>query len=96
MYLDILNNFGQLGIFVTLIGLIGIMKNNLNFLISMLSIEIMLYGLIIFIILVGLFLDDFFSQVFSLFILTLAACESGGALGLLMNHYKVYKNILLR
>lgn len=92
----IFDTFPEIGLIVILIGFIGILENSLNFLISMISIEIMLYGVILFLVLEGILIDDFLGQSFSLFVLTLAACESAGALGLLMNHYKIYKNILLR
>jgi NADH-quinone oxidoreductase subunit K len=45
---------------------------------------------------VSVYLDDRLGEVFSLFVLTLAAAESALALALITAYFRVYGNILLQ
>jgi NADH-quinone oxidoreductase subunit K len=76
-------------------GMAGILINKRSMLISLMSIELMLYGLDFFTIIVSIKLDDIGGQILALFIVTLAAAESAIALALLMAYFKVYGNILI-
>ena len=42
-----------------------------------------------------MYLDDFFGEIFALFVLTLAAAESALALGLITLYFQTYGNVLL-
>ena len=56
----------------------------------------MFYGLNFFLVAISVYLDDMIGEVFSLFILTLAAAESALALALITAYFRVYGNILLQ
>ena len=63
-------------IFLFFIGLLGIVLNRRNILIVLMCIEIILLSLNLNFIVLSTYLDDFCGQVFSFFILTVAAAES--------------------
>ena len=73
----------------------NVIVNKRNILISIISIEIMFYGLNFYLIKVSLYLDDISGQILALFILTIAAAESAIALALVMSYFKIFKDILL-
>ncbi len=54
------------------------------------------YGLNFFLVAISVYLDDMLGEVFSLFVLTLAAAESALALALITAYFRVYGNILLQ
>ena len=90
-----LNYFSDIGLILCFLGICGILVNRRNILISIISIEIMFYGLNFFLITISLYLDDISGQILSLFILTIAAAESAIALALVMSYFKIFKDILL-
>jgi NADH-quinone oxidoreductase subunit K len=94
MNLDIFD-YLHLGIALCCLGMAGILINKRSMLISLMSIELMLYGLDFFTIIASIKLDDIGGQILALFIVTLAAAESAIALALLMAYFKVYGNILI-
>ena len=65
-----------------------------NILISIISIEMMFYGINIYLITSSLSVSDIGGQLLSLFILTIAAAESAIALALIMSYFKIFKDIL--
>jgi NADH-quinone oxidoreductase subunit K len=90
-----LNYFSDIGLILCFLGICGILVNKRNIIISIISIEIMFYGLNFYLITISLYLDDISGQVMSLFILTIAAAESAIALAVIMSYFKIFKDILL-
>ena len=77
------------------IGFIGLTLNRKNFLIVIISIELILLSINFNFILFSLYLDDLIGQIFVLFILTIAATESAIGLAILIIYYKLHNRILL-
>jgi NADH-quinone oxidoreductase subunit K len=90
-----LSYFTDIGLIICFLGACGILVNKNNIIISIISIEIMFYGLNFYLITISLYLDDLTGQIMSLFILTVAAAESAVALALIMAYFKIFKDILL-
>jgi NADH-quinone oxidoreductase subunit K len=86
----------DLGLLVAFIGAFGIFVNKRHILLSVICIERRFYGLNFFLVAVSVYLDDRLGEVFSLFVLTLAAAESALALALITAYFRVYGNILLQ
>lgn len=72
-----------------LVGLWGIVVVRNNLLSLLLAIELMLFGVSFSFIFFSLFFDDLLGQIFSLFILTMAASESAVGLALLVFYYRL-------
>jgi len=79
--------------FLFFIGIIGLVLNRKNILITIISLELMLLAVILNFIIFSLYLDDILGQVFVLFILTIAASESATGLALLTVYYKLKNSI---
>ena len=90
------HTFIDLGLLVAFIGAFGIFINKRHILLSVICIEMRFYGLNFFLVAVSIYLDDRLGEVFSLFVLTLAAAESALALALITAYFRVYGNILLQ
>jgi NADH-quinone oxidoreductase subunit K len=91
-----LHSFLDLGLLVGFLGAFGVFVNKRHILLSVICIEMMFYGLNFFLVAISVYLDDMIGEVFSLFILTLAAAESALALALITAYFRVYGNILLQ
>ena len=89
------NTFIDIGLIICFLGAFGIFINKRNILLSVICIEIMFYGLNFFLVAISIYLDDFFGEIFALFVLTLAAAESALALGLITLYFQTYGNVLL-
>lgn len=89
-----LTSFIDIGLILCFLGICGILLNMRNILISIISIEIMFYGINLYLIIISLYHDDISGQILSLFILTIAAAESAIALALIMSYFKIFKDIL--
>jgi len=89
-----LTSFIDIGIILCFLGICGILLNIKNILISLISIEIMFYGINFYLITLSIYQDDINGQLLSLFILTIAAAESAIALALIMAYFKIFRNIL--
>jgi NADH-quinone oxidoreductase subunit K len=76
-----------------LIGMWGLILNRKNLILIIMSIEILLLSVNFLFILFSMTLDDFFGQVISLFILTVAAAESAIGLAILVIYYRIRGNI---
>ena len=59
-----------------ILGLVGIVMNRRNILIILMSVELVLLSLNLNFIIFSVYFDDLYGQLFSLFILTVAAAES--------------------
>jgi NADH-quinone oxidoreductase subunit K len=90
------HTFIDLGLLVAFLGAFGIFVNKRHILLSVICIEIMFYGLNFFLVANSVYFDDRLGEVFTLFILTLAAAESALALALITAYFRVYGNILLQ
>jgi NADH-quinone oxidoreductase subunit K len=80
-------------IILFLIGVLGLVLNRKNILITIMSIELMLLAVNLNFVLFSIYLDDIIGQVFVLFILTIAATESAIGLAILVVYYKLKNTI---
>jgi len=76
-----------------LIGLLGLILNRKNILITIMSVELMLLAVNLNFITFSIYLDDITGYVFVLFILTIAATESAIGLAILSVYYKLKQTI---
>jgi NADH-quinone oxidoreductase subunit K len=88
--------FADIGLFLSTIGLLGVLLNRRNILISIICIEMILYGLNFYIVCISFYLDDIAGELFSFFILAVAAAESAIALALISSYFKIYQDITLK
>lgn len=79
--------------FLFFIGIIGLVLNRKNVLITIISLELMLLAVILNFVMFSSYLDDILGQIFVLFILTIAASESATGLALLTVYYKLINSI---
>ena len=70
------------------ISLFGLVFNSRNIIITLMCIELLLLSLNLNFIIFSIYLDDFYGQIFSLFILTIAAAESSIGLALIILYYR--------
>jgi NADH-quinone oxidoreductase subunit K len=96
-------SFNLLFLFSSLIfffGLLGLILNKRNLLLLLMSIELMLLGVNLNFIIFSVLLDDLMGQIFSLYILTVAAAESAIGLALFSLYFKdkqiIYLEFLFR
>jgi NADH-quinone oxidoreductase subunit K len=78
-----------------LIGVLGLVLNRNNILITIMSIEIMLLAVNLNFIIFSIYLDDIVGYLFVLFIVTIAAAESAIGLAILSAYYKLNNSIQL-
>jgi NADH-quinone oxidoreductase subunit K len=90
-----LQQFLEVVIIIAMIGMVGILSNRKNLLMSVISIEMMFYGLNIIFVIGSLYLDDITGEIAAIFILTLAGAESALALALITAYYKTHYTINL-
>jgi len=79
--------------FLFFVGVFGVVFNRRNVLIILMCIELMLLGLNLNFILFSVYLDDLFGEIFSFFILTIAAAESAIGLAVIIIYYRIQGNI---
>ena len=82
-------------IFLFIVGLFGIVLNRRNILIILMCIELVLLSLNLNFIVFSIYFDDLYGQIFSLFILTVAASESAVGLAIIIIYYRIRGNILI-
>ena len=82
-------------ILIFLIGIFGIVFNRRNILIVLMCIELVLLSVSLNFILFSVYLDDMYGQIFSLFILTVAAGESAVGLAILILYNRIRGNITI-
>lgn len=88
MILQLITNF-----IVFFSGICGILVNRRNALILLICIEIVLLSVNLNFILCSIYLDDFVGQIFSIFILTIAAAESALGLAIIILFNRIRGNI---
>lgn len=82
-------------VIIFLISFFGLIYNKKSILIILISIELILLSVNILFIVFSIYLDDIVGQIFTIFILTIAAAETSIGLSLLLVSYKVRGNILI-
>jgi len=82
-------------VFIFIIGLFGIILNRRNILVVLVCLELVLLSLNLNFITFSVYLDDIYGQLFSLFILTVAAAESAIGLAIIIIYYRVRGNIVV-
>lgn len=76
-------------ILLFLMGIFGILLNRRSILIILMCIELVLLSVNLNFVLFSVYLDDMYGQLFSLFILTIAAAESAIGLAILILYYRL-------
>ena len=82
-------------VFLFFLGLLGIILNRRNILIILMCIELILLSLNVNFIVFSIYFDDLYGQIFSFFILTVAASESAIGLAIIIIYYRIRGNILV-
>ena len=88
-----INYILNIAITLYLIGVLGLVFNRKNILITLMSIELMLLAINLNFVVFSIYLDDITGYVFVLFILTIAATESAIGLAILTIYYRLKNNI---
>ena len=81
--------------FVFFMSLLGIVLNRRSILITIMCIELLLLSLNLNFIIFSIYLDDMYGQLFSLFILTVAASESAIGLAIIIVYFRVRGSIAI-
>jgi NADH-quinone oxidoreductase subunit K len=79
--------------YIFFLGVLGVLTNRRHFLVMIVCIEMMLLSINMFFLLFSMQLDDIVGQIFSFFILTVAAAESSIGLAIIILYYKNRGNI---
>jgi len=90
-----ISSFLGIGLIISSVGFGGILFNKRSMLITLIAIELLLYGLDFEFIILSQNIDDLAGQLVALFLLTIAAAESAVALALIMSYFKNTGSILL-
>ena len=83
-----LGHYLTLAAIIFVIGVIGIFLNRKNVIIILMSIEFILLAVNINLVSFSIYLQDLVGQVFSMFILTVAAAEAAVGLAIIVIYYK--------
>lgn len=82
-------------ILVLITAFFGILLNKRSVLIILMCVELLLLGINMNFVLFSVYLDDFYGQLFSLFVLTVAAAESSVGLAILIVYYRLRREIII-
>jgi NADH-quinone oxidoreductase subunit K len=95
LHMIILNLNYILNVILTLflIGVLGLVLNRKNILITLISIELMLLAVNLNFVIFSIYLDDVVGYIFVLFVLTIAATESAIGLAILTVYYRLKNTI---
>ena len=83
-----LGHYLTLGAIIFTLGVIGIFLNRKNVIIILMSIELILLSVNINLVSFSVYLQDLVGQVFTMFILTVAAAEAAVGLAIIVIYYK--------
>ena len=83
-----LGHYLTLGAIIFTIGVVGIFLNRKNVIVILMSIELILLAVNINLVSFSIFLNDLVGQVFTLFILTVAAAEASIGLAIFVVYYR--------
>jgi len=86
-------HFLVLSALMLVVGLCGIFMNRKNIIVIMMSIELILLSVNINLVAFSAYLQDLSGQVFTIFILTVAAAEAAVGLAILVSYYRNKGNI---
>ena len=81
-------NYLILGALIFTIGIIGIFLNRKNLIVILMCIELLLLAVNINLVSFSIFLNDISGQIFTLFILTVAAAEAAIGLAIIVLYYR--------
>lgn len=84
-----LSQYVSVSVILFVIGVLGVVINRKNIIVMLMSIELLLLGVNFLFLIGAVFLDDMIGQVFSLYILVVAAAESAIGLSILIAYYRV-------
>ena len=90
-----LENYLILGAVIFTIGIIGIFLNRKNLIVILMCIELLLLAVNINLVSFSVFLNDLSGQIFTLFILTVAAAEAAIGLAIIVTYYRNSNSILV-
>ena len=83
-----LGHYLTLGAIIFTIGVIGIFLNRKNIIVILMSIELILLAVNINLVSFSVFFNDLIGQIFTLFILTVAAAEAAIGLAIIVAYYR--------
>ena len=83
-----LENYLLLGAIIFTIGIVGIFLNRKNLIVILMCIELLLLAVNINLVSFSIFLNDINGQIFTLFILTVAAAEAAIGLAIIVVYYR--------
>ena len=83
-----LGHYLTLGAIIFTIGVIGIFLNRKNVIVILMSVELILLAVNINLVSFSIFLQDLSGQIFTLFILTVAAAEAAIGLAIIVVYYR--------
>ena len=83
-----LGHYSTLGAIIFSIGIAGIFLNRKNIIVILMSIELILLSVNINLVSFSIFLNDITGQIFTLFILTVAAAEAAIGLAIIVVYYR--------
>ena len=83
-----LGHYLSLGAIIFFLGVVGIFLNRKNVIIILMSIELILLAVNINLVSFSIYLEDLVGQVFTMFILTVAAAEAAIGLAIIVIYYK--------
>ena len=83
-----LGHYLTLGAIIFTIGVVGIFLNRKNVIVILMSIELILLAVNINLVSFSIFINDLSGQIFTLFILTVAAAEAAVGLAIIVIYYR--------
>ena len=90
-----LGHYLTLGAVIFTIGVIGIFLNRKNIIVILMSIELILLAVNINLVSFSIFMNDLTGQIFTLFILTVAAAEAAIGLAIIVVYYKNASKVII-
>ena len=91
-----LGHYLTLGAVIFSIGVIGIFLNRKNIIVILMSIELILLAVNINLVSFSIFINDLSGQIFTLFILTVAAAEASIGLAIIVIYYRNSGTIIVK
>tara|TARA_B100000945_G_C20074741_1_gene454088 strand:+ start:116 stop:427 length:312 start_codon:yes stop_codon:yes gene_type:complete len=83
-----IGHYLSLGAIIFLIGIVGIFLNRKNVIVILMSIELILLSVNINLVSFSVYMNDISGQIFTLFILTVAAAEAAIGLAIIVVYYR--------
>ena len=85
----------NLALIIFLIGILGFVLNRKNIILMLISLELMLLGITLIVLLGSLNFDDIIGQTYAIYIISIAGAESAVGLGILVAFYRLRGNITI-